>query len=132
MKNQFAETYAQLPETKLREVLLRQGDYVREAIWAAELELGRRGIPPEELQKMKSDGQRQKVAAQEKAEIPLEFKWQAAYFLGAPLLFSPFVWMFYRRYGEKGYDRKSYESMQAVFLGVLFYAAVAGTVYRIF
>lgn len=131
MASELSILYATWPDEKLQEVLLNPHEYRREAIWTAEVELAGRGIPVDALTEMKDQGAESAIVKREKAEQPLSFSWKIGYFLGAIMLFSPFVWVFYRRHAEQGYDRRSFESMAYAFLGLLFYAAVVSVLVRL-
>lgn len=121
MDNFLAERYAQMPEARLREVLLHPHEYRREALWTAEIELAKRGIPLSELQEMKEKGAEIAETATEKAELPLPEAWKWFYFFGALFIPTPFVWLYYRRHAEKGHYRRSSESLRWTFLGALFW-----------
>ena len=130
--NQFAQRMSSLSDQQLLQVMVDRKDYVPEALRAAEAEIARRAIPDPILDAALAEGERRKSIADERSDVPLSFTYQWLYFGLSFLACTPMVAFFYRYHAESGYDRRSQESLRMVFLGILFYLALAGTIYRIF
>lgn len=130
MKNQFADHVAGLSDRQLLRMFAERQDYVPEAMWAAELEVGRREIPAEVVEQAKAHGLKAAAEAQEKSEIPLGLRWKILYFVLSPLALTPVVAFLYRHHAERDYTRRSTESLEMTFLGLLFYMAVYGVLLR--
>ena len=128
--NQFAERMAALSDRQLLQVMVDRKDYVPEALRAAEAEIARRSIPGEVVEAALEEGKRRLAFAREQEDLSLSPAYVWAYFFLAFLTFTPFVAFFYRYHAERGYANRSQESMRMVFLGILFYLALGGTLYR--
>ncbi len=128
--NQFASRMAALSDRQLLQVLVDKKDYVPEALRAAEAEIARRTIPDEVIDAALEEGQRRATIANEREGVSLSEANKWLYFFLSFLSFTPMVVFFYRYHSERGYALRSQQSMQMVFLGILFYLALGGTVYR--
>lgn len=131
MENPFAQKMASLSNAELETVVLNRPDYVPLALAAAERELLQRGMPPSTLDILREEAGQKEEEYLQIAEEPLEFSYKLGYFFLSFLTFTPFVFIFYRYWDDKGFRRKSVEATQNTFLGLLFYYAVYMVLTRI-
>ncbi|MEM1000947.1 MAG: hypothetical protein AAGN35_28085 [Bacteroidota bacterium] len=129
--NRFRPVMAQHSDEELHRVMRQRRDYVPEALTACVQELRERGISEAELEALEAEGRAHEAAADALAELPLESREKQLYFLFSFLMFTPLVAFFYRKYAEKGEERRSWESITMVLLGVLFYLALYGVLQRL-
>ena len=130
--NPFSEHMAGLNNQQLMQVLVEQKDYVPQALKAAEIEIRSRKVGEEEINLALEEGLKTKQEADFFSDQSLKEPWPLLYFWFAFLSFTPFMVLFYRYHIEKGYHRRSFESMRLVFLGILFYVALGGVLNRFF
>jgi RsiW-degrading membrane proteinase PrsW (M82 family) len=128
--NRFRPVMARLSDEQLEKVLLERRDYVPEALLACEAELRARGLSTSELEALEAEGKALEAAADAIAELPLSQTERLLYFIFAPMLFTPLVGFFYRRFAEKGEEQRAWDSITMVLLGNLFYLAAYGVIQR--
>lgn len=105
-------------------MLLNRRDYVPDAVMAAREELEKRGLSRQELEVLEAESLALQAAAEARAELPLSNRDKQLYFIFSFLMFTPFVAFFYRKYLDAGEERRAWDSMAMVLLGLLFYFAL--------
>lgn len=113
------------PTEKLILLLENAADYTPAALETAEVELRSRGVPEGRVQEALQKGTTEQSAAQLLAEDPLPNNWKWAYFLGAPLAFSPVLFFLVAYWSRRGYTRRSRESLNYVGFGWIFWSLIA-------
>ena len=124
MSNQFHPVMAGKNEEELSTVLLNRREYVPDAVMAARQELEKRGLSRQELEVLEAEGLALQAAAEARAELPLSIREKQLYFIFSFLLLTPLAAFFYRKYMDTGEERRGWDSIAMVLLGLLFYIAL--------
>ena len=118
MENQFTEQMTKLTDVELLEIIShKRNDYQAQALLAAEHELSKRNLLPEQIQRLNIEIEQTKQVDIARASSPLEPTWRALSFIfpcAIPLIFSGIL-------KSEGYDKKAKELFLWTFYGIGFY-----------
>ena len=117
----FEKTMKEAPDAELiRIVITNRDEYQEAAIAAAEAELSRRNISPEQLLLLENKQIEENTEKAYKVNIPLDAAWKVLAFI-FPGVFQLLIAGSLK---ANGYDRKANEVGKWTFYGLFFYIAV--------